>query len=167
LNTISATQPCTFSCRSWTVLSRNALGTCTRRTPCAALFVWIISCECRRPKEFTNPRVNLILNWNVQWSMITSLVTGVSSSTFCGIQSRSCLSQSWSRAICFPRWPGSSSQCPKPLPTLVPRRAHQNEKTDQFIHIASESPRAARNSFTSHSRLHRSIVYLIIVQRME
>jgi hypothetical protein len=53
-------------CRSWIILSRNTPGTCERCPSWPPLFVWITSSECRRTKEFTNPRVDLILNWEVQ-----------------------------------------------------------------------------------------------------
>jgi hypothetical protein len=29
-------------------------------------FIWVTSSECRRTKEFANPRVDLILIWDVQ-----------------------------------------------------------------------------------------------------
>jgi hypothetical protein len=59
----------------------------------------------------SSSRLDLILNWAVQSSLISPLMTGVSSSVFCWIQPHICCTRSRSWAICFPRCPGSSSLC--------------------------------------------------------
>jgi hypothetical protein len=74
-----------------------------------ALFIWVTSSECQRTQEFPHPRVNLISIWALKQSLISPLMTVVSPSPFCWIQSRILCSRLWSSAICFPRRPDSSS----------------------------------------------------------
>jgi hypothetical protein len=44
----------------------HQFGTCEPCPSCAPRFVWMTTSECRRTKEFTNPRVDLIFNWEVE-----------------------------------------------------------------------------------------------------
>jgi hypothetical protein len=72
--------------------------------------------------------------------MISPLVTGVSFSAFCWRRPRICCSRSWSRAVCFPRCPGSFGPCARAAWTQ-----HRGQ-SNAFVRVLMETRILERDS---------------------